>query len=150
MDYCHKLSTLLYLSRKVNNVAAIYADIEDTIKKVPAFTELRYDCFDGFVCPNPLIKAIEIKSSENIIELLKKHYHKENNMYDFIHCCSLCPIHEETIECRGNIEVILNNKYYNKSEYIKNLAKLFNVTLIENRQKKHAYIIKHKILDNNS
>ncbi len=150
MDYYHKLYTLLYISGKVKNTAAIYADIEETIKKVPTFTELRFDCLEAFVCPNPLIKAIETKCSEEIVELLKKHYYKENNIYDFIHCCSLCPIHEETIECRGNIRVILNNEYYNKSEYIKKLAKLFNVRLIENRKKRHTYVMKHNILEDNS
>jgi hypothetical protein len=151
MDYCHKLYTLLYLSRKVKNTAAIYADIKETIKKVPTFTGLRHDCLQGMTHCCPLIMAIKYNCSEKIIELLKKYYHKEDNLYNGTHICSLlCDIHEGINDILGDVEVMLNIKYHGKSEYVTNLAKLFNVNLIEGFNERHAYILKHKILEDNS
>jgi hypothetical protein len=150
MDYCHKLYTLLYLSRKVKNTAAIYSDIEETIKKVPTFTGLRHDCLQGMTHCCPLIFAIEYGCSEEIMDLLKKHYHNENNMYYGRHGCSLCDAHEEMFDIKGDMKVMINNEYYIESKYINNLAKIFNVKLINNRKKRHAYILKHKISEDSS
>ncbi len=141
MDYKLKLYELLSISRKVKNKNKIYKDIEETITKIPNFTEPYFNLFMMCDRPAPLVEAILMKCDAEIVKLLYSYYHKEDIIYEISHSCYMCDKYLDYSNVRGNLEFILNESYYNNCKYIKELANLFQINLIENEEEKHRYIL---------
>jgi hypothetical protein len=143
MDYKFKLYKLMALSDDVKNKEKIYKDIEETILKIPDFTEPYFDMF--LICdqPFPLGYAIIHKYDIELVRLLYKHYHVKHTNYRFFHSCGFCPRYSDGIMVKGTLDFLIKTRYHACEDYIKPIAKEFNVEIIEDLDEWHQLILNH-------